>query len=80
VASSSPPRRDFRVLTRSRGGYDGAMMYDVQLQVAATGALLWAQTFSDQQQAEAFQEQVEADLDDLDMERFRSKYGVPSTT
>jgi hypothetical protein len=80
VASSSPPRRDFRVLTRSRGGYDGAMMYDVQLQVAATGALLWAQTFSDQQQAEAFQTQVEADLDDLDMERFRSKYGVPSTT
>lgn len=77
---SSPPRRDFRVLTRSRGGYQGAVMYDVQLQVAATGALLWAQTFSDQQQADEFQDQLEADLDDLDMERFRSKYGVPSTT
>jgi hypothetical protein len=80
VPSDSPPRRDFRVLTRSRGGYDGAMMYDVQLQVAATGALLWAQTFSDQEQADEFQHQVEADLDELDMDRFRSKYGVPSTT
>jgi hypothetical protein len=79
VPPTSPPRRDFRVLTRTRGGYDGAMMYDVQLQIAATGALLWAQTFSDQEQAEEFQSQLEADLDELDMDRFRSKYGVPST-
>jgi hypothetical protein len=79
VPSSGPPRRDFRIATRTRGGYDGAMMYDVQLQIVATGALLWAQTFTDQQQADEFQRQVEADLDELDMDRFRSKYGVPST-
>lgn len=79
MPSSSPPRRDFRVLTRTRGGYDGAMMYDVQLQVAATGALLWAQTFTDQEQADAFLTQLEEDLDELEPERFRSKYGVPST-
>ena len=74
------PRQDFRVLTRTRGGYDGAVMYDVQLQVAATGALIWAQTFSDQQQADRFQEEVEADLDGLDLDEFRRKYSVPSTT
>ena len=47
------PRQDFRVLTRRRGGYDGTMV-DIQLQVAATGALVWAQTFSDEDQAEEF--------------------------
>ena len=65
-------RQDFRVLTRTRGGYDGAVMYDVQLQVAATGALVWAQTFSDQTQ-------VERDLDELENDEFRRKYSVPST-
>lgn len=74
------PRREFRVLTRTRGGYDGATMYDVQLQLAATGSLVWAQTFTDQQQADRFEEQVEEDLDVLDREGFRAKYGVPSTT
>lgn len=55
-------------------------MYDVQLQLAATGSLVWAQTFTDQQQADHFEEQVEEDLDVLDREGFRAKYGVPSTT
>jgi hypothetical protein len=79
-AAPRTPRQDFRVLTRTRGGYDGAVMYDVQLQVAATGALVWAQTFSDQQQAEEFQAQLEADMESLDMDEFRRKYSVPSTT
>lgn len=73
-----PPRQRFRVLTRTRGGYDGGVMYDVQLQVASTGALVWAQTFSDQAQAEAFQEDLETDLDAMDDEPFRRKYSVPS--
>lgn len=73
------PRHDFRVLTRTRGGYDGAVMYDVQLQVAASGAMVWAQTFSDQEQADAFQGEVEHDLTELDNEEFRRKYSVPST-
>lgn len=77
--SRTTPRRQFRVLTRMRDGYDGATMHDVQLQVAATGALVWAQTFSDQQQADEFERQVEEDLDRLEPDRFRSKYGVPST-
>lgn len=80
MPSRADARRQFRVLTRTRGGYDGAAMYDVQLQLAATGALVWAQSFSDQQQADAFQHQVEEDLDRLDPDDFRSKYSVPSTT
>lgn len=68
------------MLTRTRAGYDGAVMYDVQLQVVATGALVWAQTFSDSTQADEFQEELEADLDALDDTAFRRKYSVPSTT
>lgn len=73
------PRSDFRVLTRTRGGYDGAVMYDIQLQIAATGALVWAQTFSDQTQADEFQAQVAQDMDDLDIDGFRRKYSVPAS-
>jgi len=79
VSTSRSPRRDFRVLTRRRGGYDGAAMVDVQLQLAATGALVWAQTFSDSAQAETFQRELEDDLDDLDGAAFRRKYGVPAS-
>ena len=73
------PRQDFRVLTRRRAGYEGTMV-DIQLQVAATGALVWAQTFSDEEQAEAFAAELESDLDTLDNEAFRRKYSVPTTT
>jgi hypothetical protein len=79
VTETRSPRRDFRTLTRRRGGYD-AMMFDVQLQVAATGALVWAQSFSDEQQAEEFQQQLDEDLDALDDGAFRRKYGVPAST
>ena len=37
LVSTRAARNDFRVLTRTRGGYDNGVMYDVQLQVAATG-------------------------------------------
>lgn len=77
--SERSPRKDFRVLTRRRGGYDGGVMSDVQLQVAATGALVWAQTFSDEAQADAFETQLQADLDELDDPAFRRKYGVPAS-
>ena len=63
------------MLTQRRGGYDDAVMYDVQLQATATGALAWAQTFTDEGQAEAFREQVETDLD-LDTVEFRRRYSV----
>lgn len=79
MSDTRSARQDFRVLTRTRGGYDGATMYDVQLQVAETGALVWAQTFTDQAQADEFQAQVEEDLD-LSTDEFRRKYSVPSTT
>lgn len=71
-------RHDFKVLTRTRGGYSDGVMYDVQLQVTATGKLVWAQTFTDQEQADEFQAEVEADLE-LDTTEFRRKYSVPST-
>jgi hypothetical protein len=80
VTLARSPRRDFRVLTRRRGGYDGAVMVDVQLQVAHSGALVWAQTFSDDAQADDFQRQLEEDLDALDDAEFRRKYGVPPST
>lgn len=80
MTSDRSPRRDFRVLTRRREGYENAVMVDVQLQVAQTGAMVWAQTFSDLDQAEVFQRELEADLHDLDDDAFRRKYGVPSST
>jgi hypothetical protein len=55
-------------------------MYDVQLQIHETGALVWAQTFTDQAQADDFQTQVDDDLDELSSDDFRRKYSVPSTT
>lgn len=70
-------RRTFRVLTRRRNAYAGAVMVDVQLQIAETGAMVWAQTFSDEDQAAQFQQEVEADLDELDDPSFRRKYGIP---
>ena len=72
------PRRTFRVLTRTREAYQGATMFDVQLQAVATGNLLWAQTFSDREQAAKYERDLEQDLDDLDDAAFRRKYGVPA--
>lgn len=77
--TQEPARRAFRVLTRVRGGYDGATMFDVQLQAVATGNLMWARTFTDQSEADAFESQLEHDLDDLDDAAFRRKYSVPSS-
>lgn len=78
MTTDRSPRRDFRVLVRRRGAYDGAVMVDIQLQIAETGALVWAQSFSDEAQADAFQAELEADLEELDDATFRRKYSVPS--
>jgi hypothetical protein len=53
-------------------------MYDVQLQSAASGGLVWAQTFSDREQAQQFEHALDADLDALDDAAFRRKYNVTS--
>jgi hypothetical protein len=79
AVSDEPARRNFRVLTRTRGGYNGSTMYDVQLQAITSGNLVWAQTFTDHDQATAYERDLEADLDDLDDATFRRKYSVPST-
>lgn len=76
--SDESARRHFRVLTRIRGGYNGSTMYDVQLQLIATGALMWAQTFTDRDQATVFERDLEHDLDDLDLPSFRRKHSLPS--
>lgn len=73
------PKDQFRVLRAQRGGYD-AVMFDVQLQVVSTGALVWAQSFSAEQQADEFYDTVSSDLEALELAAFRTKYGVPSTT
>lgn len=74
------PRQLFRVTTRTRSGYDGATLYDVQLVVSASGAMVWAQTFTDPAQAEQLLETLERDLDTLDVETFRRRYTVPATS
>jgi hypothetical protein len=53
-------------------------MYDVQLQAASTGGLLWSQTFTDAAQAKDYESALSDDLDDLDDAAFRRKYSVPS--
>jgi hypothetical protein len=65
------PRRHFRVLVRERGGSQGGRVVDVQLQVRSSGALVWAQTFSDHALARELEEQLERDLDELDLPTFR---------
>jgi hypothetical protein len=77
VSDTTPrlARRDFRVLTQTRGGYGDGVMYDVQLQAMATGSLAWAQTFTHEDQAEEFRAQVDRDLD-MDTVEFRRKYSV----
>ena len=70
-----PARRDFRILTQRRGGYNDAVMYDVQLQSTSTGALAWAQTFTDPDQADEFRVRVEEDLE-LETGEFRRRYSV----
>lgn len=79
VPSGGPsPRRSFRVLVRERGGSDGARVIDVQLQVRRTGALVWAQTFSDPELARQLEEQLDRDLDELDEAAFRRAHRVTS--
>jgi hypothetical protein len=74
---SEPARRVFRVLTRTRSGYDDSVMYDVQLQAITTGNLLWSQTFTDGDQAKDYEFTLDRDLD-LDEQDFRRKYCIPS--
>jgi hypothetical protein len=76
-SSHEPARRLYRVLTRTRGGYDGATMYDVQLQVITTGGLLWSRTFTDADQAQEYESTLDLDLNRLDNETFRRKYSIP---
>ncbi len=54
-------------------------MHDIQLIVSATGAMIWAQTFTDAEQAGEFLDQLESDLEDLDTTAFRERYSVPSS-
>jgi len=75
---TSSPRQEFRVLDRIRHGYQGAVLYDVQLQRVATGELLWSRTFSSADEARVFLDAIDEDLRDLDLTSFRRKYGVPS--
>lgn len=53
-------------------------MFDVQLQSIESGQLLWAQTFTDPEQAATFESTLDLDLDELDDSAFRRKYGVPA--
>jgi ribosomal protein S7 len=71
-------RSTFRVLVRERGGSQSGRVIDVQLQVRRTGALVWAQTFSDHAQARELEERLERDLDELDDESFRRAHRVAS--
>lgn len=73
-------RSAFKVLTQTRGGYGNGVLYDVQLQSRQSGGLLWALTFTDAAEAQAFEDQLRDDLDELDEPAFRRKHGVPANT
>ena len=72
------PRRSFRVLQRHRDVGQGGSVVDVQLQVRRSGALVWAQTFSDPAQAAERVARLERDLDALDAPAFRRAHRVPA--
>lgn len=74
----SSPRRSFRVLQRHRDVGRGGPVVDVQLQIRRSGALVWAQTFSDPAQAAELVARLERDLDDLDDAAFRRAHRVPA--
>ena len=78
TATGGSPRRSFRVLVRERGGSQGGRVIDVQLQVRRTGAIVWAQTFSDPALARELEDQLEHDMDTLDEEAFRRAHRVTS--
>jgi hypothetical protein len=78
VQPTDSPRRSFRVLVRERSGSQDGRVIDVQLQVRSTGALVWAQTFSDPQLARELEEQLQRDLDELDEAAFRRAHRVTS--
>lgn len=61
-----------------RSGYDGAVIHDVQLQAVTTGALIWSQSFSYEQEAERCRYEVQSDLDVLDEAGFRRKWRLPT--
>lgn len=77
--SDGTPRRHFRVLVRERAGAQGGRVIDVQLQVRSTGALVWAQSFSDHALARELEERLERDLDELDLAAFRQAHRVTSS-
>jgi len=79
TAPERAARSDFRIATQRRGGYEGAVMHDVQLIVSATGAIVWAQTFTDESQADEFLDQVSAHLESMGTDEFRTRYSVPSS-
>lgn len=79
-SADASPRRHFRVLVRERAGSQGGRVIDVQLQVRATGALVWAQTFSDHALARELEELLERDLDGLDLAAFRRAHRVTSSS
>lgn len=76
MSDDASPRQRYRVATQTRTGYDDAVMHDVVLSVHETGRIVWSNTFSDENQARAYVEELESDLDALGLDEFRRKYGV----
>lgn len=79
-SSEVSPRRHLRVLVRERAGSQGGRVIDVQLQVRRTGALVWAQSFSDHALARELEERLERDMDELDLTAFRRAHRVTSSS
>ena len=77
-SGDTSPRRHFRVLVRERAGSQGGRVIDVQLQVRSTGAIVWAQTFSDHGLARELEERLDHDMDELDLAAFRRAHRVTS--
>jgi len=78
TATTPSPRHSFRVLVRERSGSQDGRVVDVQLQVRRTGALVWAQTFSDPALARELEDRLQHDMDELDDQAFRRAHRIPS--
>lgn len=78
MTSPIPARRAFRVAVRRRSTPAGAVFIDVQLEVAASGRMVWAWTFTDPGLAAELERELEHDLDELDEAEFRRRHRVTS--
>lgn len=72
----SPARSSFRVRTRTRRGYDGAVLHDVHLEGLHDGRVAWTRTFTHADEAAQLAAALHEDLQRLDPRTFARLHGA----